>query len=64
MKNSDAGTWLLASAALGRPVPVDEPYPHIHDRTIPADQTVSGKAPVVLWRRDCAACAANQDRSG
>jgi hypothetical protein len=48
--------WLLASAALGRPVPVSGPYPHIHDRTIPAHQTLSGKASITLWRRDCAAC--------
>jgi hypothetical protein len=48
--------WLLASAALQRPVPVSKPYPHIHDRTVPAERTVSGNAPVTFWRRDCAAC--------
>lgn len=27
---SDQVIWLMASAVLGRPVPVDESYPHVH----------------------------------
>lgn len=48
------GVWLGASYALGRPVPVDGPYPHVcHVKVI---GTVTG----VRFRtqqRDCAACA-------
>ncbi|GAA0379342.1 hypothetical protein GCM10009541_22370 [Micromonospora gifhornensis] len=48
--------WLAASAALGRPVTDDEPYPHICGRRINGTDTRSGR-PVYLQRRDCAECA-------
>lgn len=46
--------WIAASRVLGREVPTDEPYPHIHDRTVVG--AVTGR-PYQVWRRDCAACA-------
>lgn len=63
--------WLAASAALGRPVTDDEPYPHVCGRRVNVTNTLSGR-PVYLQRRDCAACAqerhqrrpARQPRSG
>jgi Bifunctional DNA primase/polymerase, N-terminal len=51
------GLWIGASHALGRPVPVGGPYPHI------CHTTVDGRMPgsrVRLNRRDCAACATPQ----
>ncbi|MFY1657688.1 bifunctional DNA primase/polymerase [Micromonospora sp. WMMD1274] len=51
-----AARWLAASAVLGRPVTDAEAYPHICGRLIPADHALSGR-PVLLQRRDCAACA-------
>jgi hypothetical protein len=57
-----SGVWLLASAALRRPAPVVEPYPHIHDETIPASRTLSGRTAVTLWWRDCAACGGYKRR--
>ncbi|WP_139128986.1 hypothetical protein [Micromonospora nigra] len=48
--------WLAASAALGRPVNDDEPYPHVCGRRVDGTNTRSGR-PVYLQRRDCAACA-------
>ncbi|WP_341720478.1 hypothetical protein QQG74_12670 [Micromonospora sp. FIMYZ51] len=48
--------WLAASAALGRPVTDDEPYPHICGQQIDGTDTRSGR-PVYLQWRDCAACA-------
>ena len=50
------GPWLAASAVLGRPVTDAKPYPHICGRLLPADHVQSGR-PVLLQRRDCAACA-------
>ncbi|MBL6277502.1 hypothetical protein JMF97_15185 [Micromonospora fiedleri] len=50
-----AARWLVASAALGRPVTGDEPYPHVCRRRIDGTNTRSGRA-VYLQRRDCAAC--------
>ena len=47
------GVWLGASHALGRPVPVDEPYPHICGIDIVGRMT---GARYRLWRRDCGAC--------
>lgn len=47
------GVWLGASYALGRPVPVTEPYPHICSITVVG--RASGQR-LKLWRRDCAAC--------
>ncbi|SCE71546.1 Bifunctional DNA primase/polymerase, N-terminal [Micromonospora haikouensis] len=54
------GHWIGASKALGRLVPADLPYPHICDRTVAADDTVSGQPlQVARWEkaRYCAACA-------
>lgn len=50
--------WLGASHALGRPVPVAEPYPHICGQT--AVGTTTG-ARYRLTRRDCAACAGGRE---
>ena len=47
-----SGVWLGASRILGRPVPVDEDYPHIHNARLPSGE--------LLLRRDCAACATEQ----
>ncbi|WP_420118278.1 bifunctional DNA primase/polymerase [Micromonospora sp.] len=55
------GHWIGASKALGRLVPTDLPYPHICDRTVAAEDTVSGQPlQVARWEkaRYCAACAA------
>lgn len=52
--------WLLASRALGRPVPVDgEPYPHVCGAQVAVD--VNGK-PVELNHVQCAACATSWPR--
>ncbi|MFJ5602363.1 bifunctional DNA primase/polymerase [Micromonospora parva] len=51
-----AALWLVASAVLGRPVTDAEAYPHICGRLLAADNARSGR-PVLLRRRDCAACA-------
>lgn len=48
--------WLGASKILGRPVASDNPYPHICGRLLPAERAHS-RRPVLLQRRDCAACA-------
>ncbi|MEO3929267.1 hypothetical protein ABGB07_36260 [Micromonosporaceae bacterium B7E4] len=48
-----AGVWLGASHALRRPVPVDEPYPHICQAR--PTSPLTGK-PVRLDDRNCAAC--------
>jgi hypothetical protein len=53
------GVWLVATAALGRDVPVDErPHPHV------CGMTVAGRhgRERVLYRRDCAACADDEQR--
>lgn len=57
------GTWIKASLALGRPVPVDEPYPHVCGHTATSPRT---GLPVRLRWRDCAACAdrAYEDLTG
>lgn len=52
-------TWVAASYVLGREVPTDEPYPHIHDRT--ATGQITGRT-YQIWRRDCAACAEPNQR--
>ncbi|WP_176738214.1 hypothetical protein [Micromonospora inyonensis] len=44
-----------ASILLGRPVPVDERYPHICGITLTGRAT--GRKRVRLQPRDCAACA-------
>jgi hypothetical protein len=46
-------SWIGASYVLGRPVPVEEPYPHICHTTVRG--TVTGR-PVTLGRKECAAC--------
>ncbi|MCO8276506.1 bifunctional DNA primase/polymerase [Actinoplanes sp. TRM 88003] len=54
------GHWIAASKALGRFVPVDGPYPHICDRLVAAEDTVSGlPLQIPHWEkpRYCAACA-------
>lgn len=54
------GHWIGASKALGRLVPADLPYPHICDRTVAAEDTISGlPLQVARWEkaRYCAACA-------
>lgn len=53
------GCWIAASRATGRPVSVNEPYPHVCRITITA--TVSGR-PIRLDRRDCAACTKGATR--
>ncbi|HZN17603.1 MAG TPA: bifunctional DNA primase/polymerase [Micromonosporaceae bacterium] len=47
------GQWVAASAALGRPVPIGQPYPHIC--ATPVTGPVTGRR-YTLRRRDCAAC--------
>jgi hypothetical protein len=59
------GHWIGASKALGRLVPADLPYPHICDRTVAAEDTLSGQPlTVAQWEkpRYCAACAHDQHR--
>ena len=50
-----AGVWIGASYALGRPAPVDKPYPHICGITVPG--RITPGLTVRLWRKECAACA-------
>lgn len=47
------GVWIAATRALGRPVLVDEPYPHICEIEVVGQVGRRFKT----WRRDCAACA-------
>jgi hypothetical protein len=49
------GVWIGASYALGRDVPVDEPYTHICRRRVRGRMTPH--LDVVLDHRACAACA-------
>lgn len=48
--------WLGASRALGRPCPVDEPYPHICGTRIGTEH--DRVTPIVMFSNGCAACAA------
>ncbi|WP_420123880.1 hypothetical protein [Nakamurella sp.] len=48
------GRWIGASILLGRPVPVDGPYPHVCGSVLVGLMT--GR-PVRIGHRDCAACA-------
>ncbi|BCJ64121.1 hypothetical protein [Polymorphospora rubra] len=48
-----SGQWLLATAATGRIIPADGPYPHVEGATVTSPRT--GR-PVRLTRRDCHAC--------
>lgn len=48
------GVWLGASYALGRPVPFDQPYPHICGQLVPGVMT--GRDTRISFRA-CAACA-------
>lgn len=50
----EPGVWVGASYTLGRPAPVDGPYPHICTRTVTGRMT--GRL-VVLGATACAACA-------
>ncbi len=54
------GIWLGASTVLGKPVPVGEPYPHIHYRDVAGH---TGRQ-VTLMPQDCAACPAVQRKRG
>ena len=47
--------WLVASRLLGRPVPVDEPYPHIEGLQVGVDR--DRVTPIIMFRNGCAACA-------
>lgn len=49
--------WLLASRLLGRPVPVDELYPHVEGTQCGVDR--DGVTPIIMYRNGCAACAAD-----
>lgn len=49
------GVWLAASALLGRPCPVDGPYPHICAIRLPGSRER-------LQRRECAAEHGKQDQ--
>lgn len=52
------GLWTVATAALGRDVPIEEqPYPHVCGAICYGR---SGGPEVRLWKRDCAACAAER----
>jgi hypothetical protein len=53
------GVWLAVSHVLGRPVPVDGPYPHLCNR--PVTGTVTGRE-FVTRRDDCAACQTARHR--
>lgn len=46
--------WLLASRLLGRPVPVDEDYPHVCGQLVGTE--VDRITPVTMNRAGCAAC--------
>lgn len=60
MDHLPTGVWLGASYVLGRPVPVGEPYPHICQIDVIGRIT---HTQFRTWRRDCAACQANEARS-
>lgn len=49
--------WLLASRLLGRPVPVDEPYPHVEGCQVGTER--DSVTPIIMFRNGCAACAAD-----
>lgn len=53
MADQPPGLWLVAGAALGRPVPVRDKYPHICGVTVTATRSGS---PYRYGGRDCAAC--------
>lgn len=52
------GVWLLATAALGRPVPAAEPYPHICGSIAYGRP---GGPEIRLRARDCAACGKERE---
>ncbi|MEU4421265.1 bifunctional DNA primase/polymerase [Actinoplanes sp. NPDC024001] len=57
--------WIGASKALGHLVPTSGTYPHICDRTVAAEDTLSGQPlHVARWEkpRYCAACAHDKHR--
>lgn len=47
--------WLLASRLLGRPVLVDEPYPHVEGAHCGTEH--DGVTPIIMYRNGCARCA-------
>lgn len=53
------GVWLLATVALGRTVPVGEPYPHLCGSIAYGRP---GGPEIRLWSRDCAACGERRER--
>jgi hypothetical protein len=50
---SRTGIWVAATAAHGRDITTDQPYPHICGMPVPS---VRPGRPVYFGRRDCAAC--------
>lgn len=55
-RTAPSGLWLAASALLGRPVSVDEPYPHVCGWMYPGGERIT--------RRGCAACAERLQTEG
>ncbi|TDC33121.1 hypothetical protein [Micromonospora sp. KC213] len=55
------GQWIGASILLGRPVPVDGPYPHVCRLETTGRMT---GVYVRMDRRDCAACATARTAGG
>lgn len=53
------GVWLVATAALSRPV-VDDENPHVCGFTV----WLANGRPLRLYRRHCAACAVDQAERG
>lgn len=54
--SSDPGpVWLLASRLLGRPVPVDEPYPHVCGEQVGTE--FDRVTPILMMPNGCAGCA-------
>jgi len=47
--------WVGASRVLGRPVLVDDPYPHVHGMTFDGWATEAGRE-IEVWRNMCGAC--------
>lgn len=52
--------WLLASRLLGRPVPVDEQYPHVCGQRVGVER--DRVTPILMNRAGCAACPAYPSR--
>lgn len=56
-----APIWIGASYALGRDVPIDQPYPHVCGASVNGRMTPH--LMVRLLPRDCAACAEERHRT-